>query len=183
VAVGRGDDAHVDLERLRRADATDLALLERPQELRLQIEWQLTELVEEHGAAVAHLEEALARHDRAGERAFLVPEELALDEVLGDRAAVEHHHRSLRARRQAVDGLRHRLLTGAGLALDDDGGVGRRDLLDDRVDLAQPLVLADDVAAAVLARRDDLDFLLAGGELELALPEVHGAARLEEPLA
>jgi hypothetical protein len=79
--------------------------------------------------------------------------------------------------RQLVDGLRDHLLAGAGLALDDHRGVGRRDLLDDGVDLAQPRLLADDVAAAVLARRDDLDLFLAGVELELGLAEVHGAAR------
>src|SRR5262249_9558712 len=40
-----------------------------------------------------------------------------------------------------------------------------------------------DLAAAVLARRDDVDLLLAGVELELALADAHGAAGLEEGLA
>src|SRR6266542_2870920 len=44
VAVGGGDDAHVDLDGLVGADAADLALLERAQELGLQIERQLAEL-------------------------------------------------------------------------------------------------------------------------------------------
>src|SRR5690606_35626463 len=89
VAVGRRDHAHVDLDRLVRADAPDLALLERAQELRLQIEAQLAELVEADGAALGVLEEALTRHDRAGERALLEAEELGLDQVLRNRPAVE----------------------------------------------------------------------------------------------
>ena len=60
VAVGRRDDPDVDLLRLRAADAADLALLERAQQLRLEIERQLAELVEEQRAAVGLLEQALA---------------------------------------------------------------------------------------------------------------------------
>ena len=37
VAVGRGDDAHVDLDRLGRADAADLALLQHAQQLHLHL--------------------------------------------------------------------------------------------------------------------------------------------------
>ena len=48
------------LLRLRRADAADLALLERAQQLRLQIDRQLAELVEEQRAAVGLLEQTRA---------------------------------------------------------------------------------------------------------------------------
>ena len=42
------------------ADPAELALLEDPQELGLEIERQLAQLVEEHGAAVGQLEGALS---------------------------------------------------------------------------------------------------------------------------
>ncbi len=87
------------------------------------------------------------------------------------------------ARRHLVDRLRDHLLAGAGLALDHDGRVGRRDLLDDGVDLAHARVAADQIAAAVRLRRDDLDLLVARVELELLLPDRDGAARLEVGLA
>ena len=51
-------DAHVDAVRLDRADAPDLALLQRAQQLRLQLERQLADLVEEQRAAVGGLEQA-----------------------------------------------------------------------------------------------------------------------------
>src|SRR5690606_16165202 len=70
VAVRGGDDAHVDLDRLDAAHALDLALLEHAQQLRLEIELELAELVEEDGAAVGELEDPLARRDRARERAL-----------------------------------------------------------------------------------------------------------------
>ncbi len=63
--VRRRDDAHVDLDRLVLADAADLVLLDRAEELRLEGERRLRDLVEEERAAVGLLEEALARRDRA----------------------------------------------------------------------------------------------------------------------
>ena len=65
IAVGRRDDAHVDLARARLADATDLARLDGAQELRLQLEGQLANLVEEDGAPVGRLEGADALAVRA----------------------------------------------------------------------------------------------------------------------
>jgi hypothetical protein len=183
VAVGRRDDPDVDLDRLARPDPPDLALLEGAQQLGLEIERQLAELVEEQGPAVSQLEQALPGHDRAGEAALLVAEQLALDQVGRDRAAVEHDQLAALARRHLVDRLRHDLLAGPGLALDHDRGRGRRDLLDDRVDLAHLGVAADEQAEPVAVRREDLDLLLARVELDLALASRHRAARLEVGLA
>ena len=58
IAVGGRDHAHVDGDHLRAADAADLALLERAQQLGLQLERQLADLVEEERAAVRLLEAA-----------------------------------------------------------------------------------------------------------------------------
>ena len=89
VAVGRRDQAEVDLDRLLGADRIDLALLQGAQQLDLRLERQLADLVEEQRAAVGLLELADALVDGAGERALLVAEQDALDQVLGDGAAVD----------------------------------------------------------------------------------------------
>ena len=52
VAVGGGDDAHVDLDGLASADRLDLALLQRAQQFDLRRERQLADFVEEQRAAV-----------------------------------------------------------------------------------------------------------------------------------
>ena len=64
VAVGGGDDAHVDGQAARRADALHLAALEHAQELRLQLEGELADLVEEDGAAGGGFEGARAPRGR-----------------------------------------------------------------------------------------------------------------------
>src|SRR6185295_14845098 len=89
VPVRRGDDADVDLLRLAVPDADDHPLLQRAEQLDLEVQRELADLVEEEGALVGDLELARAAHDRAGERALHVPEELALDQVLRDGAAVD----------------------------------------------------------------------------------------------
>ena len=82
--------------RLGAADALELPLLEHAQELGLERERHLADLVEEQGAAVGHLELAgLARHG-AGEGALLVAEELAFEQGLGERGAVDGDERLAR---------------------------------------------------------------------------------------
>src|SRR5205823_7457991 len=88
VAIRRGDDADVHLLLRRRADRTNLALLQDAEQLRLERDRHLGHFVEEERAAVGDLEESFFVLVRAGERSLLVPEELALEERLGHRRAV-----------------------------------------------------------------------------------------------
>jgi hypothetical protein len=77
------------------AEAADHPALERAQELGLEVEGQLADLVEQHGAAGGGLEQADAGLDRAGEGAALVTEQLARSGCR-HRGAVEHHQRPRR---------------------------------------------------------------------------------------
>ena len=73
-------------DRRAAADALELALLEDAEELGLGLQGQLADLVQEEGAAVGQLEAADPPGEGAGEGAFLVAEQLALDQPAG-RAA------------------------------------------------------------------------------------------------
>src|SRR5213075_3207980 len=68
------------------------------------------------GSAVRLLELPHAAREGAGEGALLVAEELALDERLGNRRAVEVDEGAVRARPVAVEPARDELLAGSGLA-------------------------------------------------------------------
>ena len=91
VPVGRGDDPHVHPPLLGGAERANLAFLQHAQELRLEREGHLRHFVEKERAAVGNLEEALLVFVGAGEAALAMPEELALEEVLGHRRAVLAH--------------------------------------------------------------------------------------------
>ena len=120
MAVGRGDDAHVDLARPGVADRHDLALLEHAQELRLHRARHFAHLVEEDRALLGGFEDAAPVLDRAREGAATVPEELALEQRLLERGAVDGEERPVGARALAMDRARDELLARAGLALDED---------------------------------------------------------------
>src|SRR5438552_2547809 len=63
----------------------------------------LADLVEEERAARGLREAPVAPRDRARERALLVTEELALEDRLRNRRAVDRHERTLRALAALVD--------------------------------------------------------------------------------
>src|SRR5205823_5426771 len=83
VAVGGADHAQVEQDRLLSADPLDLVLLQRPEDLRLEIQRQIADLVEEQRPAVRQLELAQLLPVGAGEGAALVAEELALTRLAG----------------------------------------------------------------------------------------------------
>ena len=135
VGVGRGDDAGVELDRPRLADALDLALLQRPQQLRLQRQRHQADFIDEERAAMRQLEAADACRHGAGERALGVAEQLGLGQRLGNRGGVERDEALVAARAVVVNRAGDELLAGAGLALDQHGAVHRRDQLQGLEDL------------------------------------------------
>ena len=93
VGVGRRNDAGVELDRLRFADALDLALLQRAQQLGLQRQRHQADFVDEERAAVREFEPADAVGDGAGERAARVAEQLGLGQTFGNGGRVERDER------------------------------------------------------------------------------------------
>jgi hypothetical protein len=88
---------------------------------------QLAELVEEERAAVGDFEEALVVAIGPGECAFAMAEELALDQRRRQRAAIDRHERHVDTLAELVDRTGDHVLAGAGLALDEDRRIRRRD--------------------------------------------------------
>ncbi len=170
VAVGGGDHAHVDAVRLVRAHALDLALLQRAQQHRLQLQRQVADLVEEERAAVGDLELAGAVARGAGEGAGDVAEELARGDRLGQRRAVDLDQRLGAAQRLVVQVPRDQFLADAGLAGDEHREVRRRDDGQFLEQALHGLAGAEDLLARGLARRAlqvaGHQFALGGGRLE-----------------
>ena len=144
VAVGGGDHAHVHLDRVRVADALELALLQHAQQLHLQRRAHRADFVEEQRALVRLLEASLPVADGAGERAAHVAEQLGLEQRLGNRAAVQRDEPMHAPRAVVVNRARHDFLAGAGLAGDQNRAVGRRDGLEQLEEPRHRPALADD---------------------------------------
>ena len=123
VAVRRGNQPEVHAHRPRAADAFELPLLQRAQELGLQRQRQLPDLVEEERAAFGELHPALLQPDGAGEGALLVTEQLRLEERFGERRAVDRDERPIGAGAVAVHGTRDELFARAAFTAQQDGRV------------------------------------------------------------
>jgi hypothetical protein len=121
IAVGRGDDADVDGGRRRGTDAAHLAILQGAQQLHLEGRRQLANLIEEEGSLVGFLEQPSLLTCRAGERASLVTEQLALEQRLRKRAAVHCNEWPFRARALSMNELRDQLFSRTTLAGDEHG--------------------------------------------------------------
>src|SRR4030095_10092994 len=93
-------------ERAAAADPLEPLLLQDAQQLGLELGLELADLVEGERAAVGELDPAALALGRAGERALLVAEQLALEQLLAERRAVDRHERARRARALGVDRAR-----------------------------------------------------------------------------
>src|SRR5712692_3667065 len=147
IDVRGGNQAELGFDRLRPADALDLAFLDRAQQLGLQIEPQIADLVEEQRAVRRQLELAQLLPVRAGERAALVSEQRALGELARDRREVHGDERRFRIARLPMDQPCEQLFSGAALAEDEDRRRQLRDLVDQVHDVARHLARADDELA------------------------------------
>ena len=153
------------------------ARLEHAQQFHLQLHRHLGDLVEEDRAAVGALEEALVLAIRAREAAALVAEQLALDELRRDGAAIQRQERRFAPPAQLVDGVRGELLAGAALADQQRGGRSGRDAAQLIVEHLHALRAAENLAeAAELAQRiaQLADLVLQGrGLLRMAKHRLH----------
>ena len=99
VLVRCRDQAAVHGHRLRAAHALQGPLLQDAQQLRLHGKAHVPDLVEEERPAAGQLEAADLARDGAGEGPSLVPEELALQEVLVEGGAVQTDEGAVASRR------------------------------------------------------------------------------------
>ena len=148
VAVGGGDQTHIDLLRLHRADAADLTFLQYAQQARLGFQWQFADLVEKQGAAIGCLDQAGATGAGPGEGPFSWPNSSDSIRVSGMAAQFTEIIGAL-ARREIVQCPRHQFLAGARLALDQHVGIGGGDLADLAEQVLHRCAVADDADVAL----------------------------------
>ena len=161
VAIGRRNDADVDLDRPLTADRIDLAFLKGAQQLDLHVQRQFADLVQKQGAAVRLAELAQGLVDRAGEGALLVSEQDGFDQIGGQGAAVDGHEGLAGPVAGAMQGAGDDLLADAALAGDQDGDRGFGGAGAQRLDHPHRRAVAHDVvetgaALGALGQASDL---------------------------
>ena len=160
VAVRCRNDPNVERDRVSTPEATNLPLFERTQKLSLKLDWKLTNLVDEKRAAVGFFEETQVSCIGTGECALLVPEDLAFEEGGRYRATIERDEGALGARTVLVKRTRDELFSGSGLALNQNGDIGGRCAIDDRVKLPHGKARADQGPVAIRRRSWNVDLFV-----------------------
>ena len=112
--------AHIRFHGRVTAHAVKMAVAQDPQQAGLQVKRHVADLVQKQGATVGLLEAAAAHGLRARKRTALVPEQLGLQQVLGNGRGIDRHKRAGGPRRVLVQGARDKLLARARLAGDHD---------------------------------------------------------------
>ena len=130
IPIGAGDDPRVDQDRLGAAHGPDDFLFDHPQELHLHVERQVADFVQVDGAAIGRSEQPRTGLHRGREGPPDVPEQLALEQRLRNRPAVDRNECLRVSRAGRVDGAGDNLLACSALSRDEDVAGRRADLGD-----------------------------------------------------
>jgi hypothetical protein len=106
------------------AQPLKFALLQDSQQLRLHVERNIPDFVQEQGAFVCELEPAWLSHYCASKGALLVSEQFALQQPGGNSRAVQLDERSITPCASIVNGLGDQLFPGTRFSLNQHAGVG-----------------------------------------------------------
>jgi hypothetical protein len=120
ILAGRGHDPHIDQLAPRAPQPPDRALLQHLQQLGLERRRQEPHLVQEQHPPVRHLREPGLGVPGVGERPALEPEQLRLEQGLGNGRAVHVHERPGGPRPRAVEDPCQKPLPRPRLAQDQD---------------------------------------------------------------
>ena len=142
-AIRGSDDAHIGRHGRIAAHALKGTALEDAQNFRLCGGGHVADFIEEQRAAVALLKLADALGVGAGERAFFVPEEFALQQMLRNRGAVDGEKGPIATLAVAVNGARDELLPRAAFAGDERSGIAGGELADGFENLLHREAFAD----------------------------------------
>src|SRR5260370_22418705 len=112
----------------------------------------IANLVQEKGALVGQFESANSLRDGAGESAFLMTKQLAVQKVERNRGAVHFDKPPIAASTDVVDGLRDQLLASASLSENQNIGVPRPHALDFLEHRFQPGAIAHALLELVVSR-------------------------------
>jgi hypothetical protein len=123
--VRRRHHADIRIQRARGAEALESVLLQDAQEFRLQVEREVTDFVEEQRPPVSQFKAPEALRERPREGAFFIAEEFAFEQPAGNGGAVERDEGARVTRTEGVQRPCQEFFAGAGLALQEYGGIGR----------------------------------------------------------
>src|SRR5580765_2692414 len=124
ILVGRGNHANVDGDGLIAAHRRKALLVESAQDLRLRLQAHVADFIEEKRSPMSPLELAFLVGGSSRKRSFAVSEELALNQVFGNRGAVNFDESLVLAQALRMDRMGHEFLASARFTVDQHAAIG-----------------------------------------------------------
>src|SRR6202030_3290432 len=124
ISMGRRDKANVDMNGVVAAQPLEFLFLQRAQQLRLQLQTNVADFIQEQRAVIGKLQTSALLHQSTGECALLMSEELAFDQPGWNGSTIEPYKRSVSSWTKAMDGASNQFFPGARLAPQQDSGAG-----------------------------------------------------------
>jgi len=118
IAVRGGDQAHIDVMGAPAAQALEFLFLQDAKQFGLQCRRNVADLIQKQRALVGQLEPANLLRDCAGERALLVAEQLAFEQIQRNGRAIHFDEGASASRADVVNGARDQFLAGTRFPLD-----------------------------------------------------------------
>ena len=147
--VRRADDANIYGNAFVVAHASDFAFLEDAEKLCLQRRRHRVHLIEKDRPEIRFFKQPALVRDRAGECSLLVPEQLRFQQIFRECAAVDCDEGMVLEVAVEMQTARDQFLAGAALALNQNGAIGVRDLIDQVIDELHFRAGADDILEAI----------------------------------
>ena len=118
IPVRGGNDAYIHRYRLTTANRLEAAFFEHLQDLHLEVLAHVADLIQKDGSPVGGLELADFIGRGTGERTFQVAEELTLQQVFRDGAAIDRDKGLILSIGLLVDGVGNQPFPGPGFSVD-----------------------------------------------------------------
>ncbi|MNH16003.1 hypothetical protein D3C79_756290 [compost metagenome] len=151
--MGSRQHPHIHRDRLAAPHALDVLFLQKTQQVGLQLQRQVANFVEEQRATMSRFDAPGLALMSTGEGALLMAEQFRLDQVLGDRPAVDGNERLLAALRLPVQGTGHQFLAGAAFTADQHRRFSRRQLAQQLAQLADRAAVTEQLVAGFIHPR------------------------------
>jgi hypothetical protein len=117
VAIGRRYQSHIHLLSPVAAEFFKLTFLQSPQKFGLDLDWNVSNLVEKQCPLIGELKPADLLRNRASEGASFMPKELTLEQPTRNRGAVEFYKSPPFPPAAFMDGARKQFLSRTGFTL------------------------------------------------------------------
>ncbi|MNI42721.1 hypothetical protein D3C73_970220 [compost metagenome] len=150
IDVGRGQHPHIHRDRLTAPHPLDVFLLEKTQQVGLQLRRQVTDFVKEQRSAIGRLDPSDLALMGAGKRALLMTKQFGLDQVLGDGAAIDRNEGLVVALGLTVQGAGDQLFAGSAFTANQHRRFGRRQLAQQLAQLANGLAVTQQLVFGLL---------------------------------